>query len=152
MSQTQVKIQPENHLMVGLLGQRDELLRLIEASFDAKPFVRGNEITVEGPDAARVGTLINELVLLLEQGHVLDPANVLVNSLFAEPVRNHTAIEWSFIVAVPWPAPAMRAFAGLCSTTWNHSSMVLVGSARTLTVMVCCVWPGAKVRVPLAGI
>jgi phosphate starvation-inducible PhoH-like protein len=62
--------------MVGLLGQRDELLRLIEASFDAKPFVRGNEITVEGPDAARVGTLINELVLLLEQGHVLDSANV----------------------------------------------------------------------------
>ena len=51
MSQTQVKIQPENHLMVGLLGQRDELLRLIEASFDAKPFVRGNEITVEGPGA-----------------------------------------------------------------------------------------------------
>ena len=76
MSQTQVKIQPENHLMVGLLGQRDELLRLIEASFDAKPFVRGNEITIEGPDAARVGTLINELVLLLEQGHVLDSVNV----------------------------------------------------------------------------
>src|SRR5439155_898089 len=76
VSQTQVKIQPENHLMVGLLGQRDELLRLIEASFDAKPFVRGNEITVEGPDAARVGTLINELVLLLEQGHVLDSTNV----------------------------------------------------------------------------
>src|SRR3989440_7484221 len=62
--------------MVGLLGQRDELLRLIEASFDAKPFVRGNEITIEGPDAARVGTLINELVLLLEQGHVLDSVNV----------------------------------------------------------------------------
>jgi phosphate starvation-inducible protein PhoH and related proteins len=76
VSQTQVKIQPENHLMVGLLGQRDELLRLIEASFDAKPFVRGNEITIEGPDAARVGTLINELVLLLEQGHVLDSVNV----------------------------------------------------------------------------
>jgi hypothetical protein len=51
-------------------------LRLIEASFDAKPFVRGNEITIEGPDAARVGTLINEPVLLLEQGHVLDSVNV----------------------------------------------------------------------------
>ena len=76
MSQTQVKIQPDNHLMVGLLGQRDELLRLIESSFDAKPFVRGNEITVEGPDATRVGELINQLVLLLEDGHALDSTNV----------------------------------------------------------------------------
>ena len=76
MSQTQVKIQPDNHLMVGLLGQRDELFRLIESSFDAKPFVRGNEITVEGPDATRVGELINQLVLLLEEGHALDSANV----------------------------------------------------------------------------
>jgi phosphate starvation-inducible PhoH-like protein len=76
VSQTQVKIQPDNHLMVGLLGQRDELFRLIEASFDAKPFVRGNEITVEGPDATRVGELINQLVLLLEDGHALDSGNV----------------------------------------------------------------------------
>ena len=76
MSQTQVKIQPDNHLMVGLLGQRDELFRLIESSFDARPFVRGNEITVEGPDATRVGELINQLVLLLEDGHALDPTNV----------------------------------------------------------------------------
>ena len=76
MSQTQVKIQPDNHLMVGLLGQRDELFRLIESSFDARPFVRGNEITVEGPDATRVGELINQLVLLLEDGHALDSTNV----------------------------------------------------------------------------
>jgi phosphate starvation-inducible PhoH-like protein len=76
VSQTQVKIQPDNHLMVGLLGQRDELFRLIESSFDARPFVRGNEITVEGPDATRVGELINQLVLLLEEGHALDSANV----------------------------------------------------------------------------
>src|SRR2546428_12252754 len=62
--------------MVGLLGQRDELLKLIEASFDARPFVRGNEITIEGPDAAKVGQLINELVMLLEGGHVLDAVNV----------------------------------------------------------------------------
>jgi phosphate starvation-inducible PhoH-like protein len=76
VSQTQVKIQPDNHLMVGLLGQRDELFRLIESAFDAKPFVRGNEITVEGPDAARVAELINQLVLLLEDGHALDALNV----------------------------------------------------------------------------
>src|SRR2546422_1638616 len=62
--------------MVGLLGQRDELFRLIESSLDATPFVRGNEITVEGPDATRVGELINQLVLLLEEGHALDSTNV----------------------------------------------------------------------------
>ena len=37
--------------------------------------VRGNEITVTGdaPDAERVGRLFEELVVLLEQGHDLDP-------------------------------------------------------------------------------
>ncbi len=78
MSSTQVKILvPGNHLMVGLLGQRDELLRTVEAAFDdTRIHVRGNEITVEGPEAERVGHLFEELVSLLEQGHWLDPTNV----------------------------------------------------------------------------
>jgi phosphate starvation-inducible PhoH-like protein len=75
---TQVKILvPGNHLMVGLLGQRDELLKLVEGAFGgARIFVRGNEITVDGEDAERVGRLFEELVVLLEQGHRLDPVNV----------------------------------------------------------------------------
>ncbi len=78
MSSTQVKILvPGNHLMVGLLGQRDELLRLIESAFGgARIFVRGNEITIDGEDAERVGQLFEELVLLLEKGHALDTTNV----------------------------------------------------------------------------
>jgi phosphate starvation-inducible PhoH-like protein len=77
VASTQVKILvPGNHLMVGLLGQRDALLRLIESSFGAAIHVRGNEITIEGEDAERVGRLFEELVLLLEQGHALDVANV----------------------------------------------------------------------------
>ena len=55
---TAVKILvPGNHLMVGLLGQRDELLRMIEAAFPVKILVRGNEINVTGDsaDAERVG-------------------------------------------------------------------------------------------------
>jgi phosphate starvation-inducible PhoH-like protein len=78
VSSTQVKILvPGNHLMVGLLGQRDELLRTVEAAFDdTRIHVRGNEITVEGPDAERVGHLFEELVALLEQGHWLDPTNL----------------------------------------------------------------------------
>ncbi len=78
MSTTQVKVLvPDNRLMVGLLGHRDELLRLIEAAFvDAEILVRGNEITVDGPDADRVGRLFEELVVLLRQGHRLDAADV----------------------------------------------------------------------------
>jgi phosphate starvation-inducible PhoH-like protein len=63
--------------MVGLLGQRDELLRLVEGAFGGtRIHVRGNEITVEGDEAERVGRLFEELVLLLEQGHGLDAVNV----------------------------------------------------------------------------
>ena len=69
---------PGNHLMVGLLGQRDELLRIVEDAFPVGILVRGNEITVTGagPDAERVGRLFEELVVLLEQGHQLDAAGV----------------------------------------------------------------------------
>jgi phosphate starvation-inducible PhoH-like protein len=79
VSTTQVKILvPGNHLMVGLLGQRDELLRLVENAFaGARILVRGNEITVDGEDATRVGALFEELVLLLERGHGLDALNVV---------------------------------------------------------------------------
>ena len=65
---------PGNHLMVGLLGQRDELLRLVEAAFPVQILVRGNEITITGDstDTERVGRLFEEMVVLLEQGHELD--------------------------------------------------------------------------------
>ena len=69
---------PGNHLMVGLLGQRDELLRMIESAFPVSIHVRGNEITVTGDpvDAERVGRLFEELVLLVERGHALDREGV----------------------------------------------------------------------------
>jgi phosphate starvation-inducible protein PhoH and related proteins len=63
---------PGNHLMVDLLGQRDELLRLVEAAFPVDIHVRGNEITVTGDDADRVAHLLEELIVLVEQGHELD--------------------------------------------------------------------------------
>jgi phosphate starvation-inducible protein PhoH and related proteins len=78
-SPTQVKILvPGNHLMVDLLGQRDELLQIIEESFPVHILVRGNEITVSGEsaDAERVSHLFEELVVLLEKGHVLDREGV----------------------------------------------------------------------------
>jgi phosphate starvation-inducible PhoH-like protein len=74
-SPTQLKVLvPGNDLMVGLLGHRDELLKLIEGAFPVTIHVRGNEITVTGEaaDAERVGRLFEELVVLLERGHALD--------------------------------------------------------------------------------
>jgi phosphate starvation-inducible PhoH-like protein len=66
-----------NHLMPALLGERDEVLRAIEAAFpDSTLLARGNEITVEGADAERVLTLLEDLVVLVEQGHKLDESTV----------------------------------------------------------------------------
>jgi phosphate starvation-inducible PhoH-like protein len=64
--------------MVDLLGERDELLRLIEDAFPVHILVRGNEITVSGApaDSEVVARLFEELVLLLERGHVLDREGV----------------------------------------------------------------------------
>ncbi|MBJ7514075.1 MAG: PhoH family protein, partial [Acidimicrobiia bacterium] len=75
LSNTHIKVLvPGNHLMLDLLGERDELLRLIEGAFSVSILVRGNEINVTGDEseAARVALLFEELVLLLERGHQLD--------------------------------------------------------------------------------
>ncbi len=68
---------PNTHLMSGLLGPRDEHLRVIERAFpQSKIRVQGNQITVEGPDAAKVLRLFDELVLVLEAGQSLDPTKI----------------------------------------------------------------------------
>jgi phosphate starvation-inducible PhoH-like protein len=68
---------PNTHLMSGLLGPRDEHLRIIEASFpESKIKVQGNQIAVTGPDAAKVLRLFDELVLVLESGQALDGAKI----------------------------------------------------------------------------
>jgi phosphate starvation-inducible PhoH-like protein len=75
----QVKILvPGSQPMVALLGQRDELLRLIESKFDSQILVRGNEITVTGEEeeAGKVARLFEELLLILGQGLPLSPESV----------------------------------------------------------------------------
>jgi phosphate starvation-inducible PhoH-like protein len=59
--------------MVGLLGPRDELLRLMEARLSSEIHVRGNEITVTGEpgDNAFAIRLFEELLQLMESGHNL---------------------------------------------------------------------------------
>jgi phosphate starvation-inducible PhoH-like protein len=64
--------------MAGLLGQRDELLRLVENAFpDSSVLVRGNEITVDGESAEQVGRVFSTLVTMVQSGQALEPAGVL---------------------------------------------------------------------------
>jgi phosphate starvation-inducible PhoH-like protein len=120
-SPTQLKVLvPGNHLLVDLLGQRDELLKIVEAAFPVPIHVRGNEITLTGEadDAERVGRLFEELVLLVERGHALDreglgrtiemlkadevPSEVLSTEVLKgrKPVRPKTAGQKRYIDAV----------------------------------------------------
>ncbi len=62
--------------MVGLLGERDEYLRVVEDSFDATVHVRGNEISLDGAQAQEAAQVISELVLVLQRGEALGPAVV----------------------------------------------------------------------------
>lgn len=79
LSKTQVKILvPGHHDMVRLVGARDELLKLIEAAFDVDVLLRGNEIVLTGEprEAEKVAKLFEELLTLLDQGHVLTTDSV----------------------------------------------------------------------------
>lgn len=66
---------PDDHSMVSLLGSRDELLHVIEHAFRSDIHVRGNEITVTGPEAESelISRLFTELVDLLRSGTQLTP-------------------------------------------------------------------------------
>jgi phosphate starvation-inducible PhoH-like protein len=64
-------------LLAGLLGPRDENLRVIERAFpDSHIRVQGNEISVSGADASKVLRLFDELVLILEGGQSLDATKI----------------------------------------------------------------------------
>tara|TARA_B110000438_G_scaffold47048_1_gene47247 strand:+ start:8220 stop:9131 length:912 start_codon:yes stop_codon:yes gene_type:complete len=64
--------------MIGVLGQRDENLRLVQDNFEnAEIHVRGNEITVSGSQATVVGQVFEEIVQMLEGGQRLEPPEVV---------------------------------------------------------------------------
>ncbi len=59
--------------MTGLLGERDEYLRIVEDRFpDTALHVRGNQVTISGQAAEEAGKVVEELVLMLESGQALD--------------------------------------------------------------------------------
>jgi phosphate starvation-inducible PhoH-like protein len=79
LTTTQVKIVvPGRHDMVRLLGARDELLKVIEHAFSTHIVARGNEITLSGEarETEQVAKLFQELIVLLDQGHMLTEDSV----------------------------------------------------------------------------
>jgi len=59
--------------MAHLVGPLNENLRLVEDAFPgARIIARGNEFTIDGDDAALAERTVDELRLLLEQGHAVD--------------------------------------------------------------------------------
>ena len=114
-------IVPGAHLMAGLLGERDELLRHVEQAFaQTKILVRGNEITAAGPESDLVGRLFLELSELLQRGESLDlvilgrvidmvrsdvsPSSVLTADIVrvgqSRPVRAKTAGQRRYVDAI----------------------------------------------------
>lgn len=68
---------PGNHLMPGLLGRNDELLKNVETAYpQTRVHVRGNEITIDGEQAATVARLFNEMITMLEKGMPIDQRNL----------------------------------------------------------------------------
>ncbi|NLA34535.1 MAG: PhoH family protein [Actinobacteria bacterium] len=62
-----------NHLMPLLLGERDQWLDSIAASFpDSRIVARGNEIRLDGPSAANAARVFEELLMFVEGGQRLD--------------------------------------------------------------------------------
>jgi|TARA_B100001540_G_scaffold281643_1_gene271858 phosphate starvation-inducible PhoH-like protein len=78
MNEPVVKINiPDNQLMTGLFGERDLHLKSIEAAFpEVDIHARGNQISISGADATRVGSLFEEMVALLKDGHVIDSSSL----------------------------------------------------------------------------
>ncbi|HEX6254342.1 MAG TPA: PhoH family protein [Euzebyales bacterium] len=69
---------PVEHSMLSLLGTGDSLLRIVERAFDVEILVRGNDVTISGPEAEaqQVSRVFDEFVKLLERGYELDESLV----------------------------------------------------------------------------
>jgi phosphate starvation-inducible PhoH-like protein len=66
--------------MLDLIGESDRHLRQVESHFDEVRFVaRGDEITLTGPFEAveRARTVLDELLILVQEGHALDEGRVV---------------------------------------------------------------------------
>ena len=82
MSPDQVELRlrvPSHHLMLDLIGESDRHLRQVESLFPEVRFVaRGDEIALKGPEpeAEQALSVLEELLILVQEGQVLDARGV----------------------------------------------------------------------------
>ena len=68
---------PSNHLMLELVGERDAHLRSLESVYpDVQVIARGNEFMISGDQAEEVRTVLEELLILVQEGQSLDADRV----------------------------------------------------------------------------
>lgn len=72
-TQISIVVPPEVH-MADLLGEGDELLRLIEDSFESRILVRGNQVTITGlaTESQAISMLLTEMLGMLERREIID--------------------------------------------------------------------------------
>jgi len=112
---------PGTHVMAALLGERDELLRIVEQAFPAtRIVVRGNEISAVGSDSRWSAHQYKEISELLQRGEHVDrvvlgraidmvrsdvsPSSVLTADIVkvgqSRPVRAKTAGQRRYVDAI----------------------------------------------------
>lgn len=95
---------PGNQPMVNLLGERDELLKIVEKSFRSSILVRGNEITISGEEEEELealAKLFEELIMLLTSGMDLTPESVerAIEMVLAEEELKPTEVFSDIIIS-----------------------------------------------------
>jgi len=89
--------------MVNLLGDRDELLKVVEKAFKSSIMVRGNEITIHGDaeELETIGKLFEELLELLSSGMALTPESVerAIEMIMEEGELNPTEVFTDIIIS-----------------------------------------------------
>jgi phosphate starvation-inducible PhoH-like protein len=68
----------DNEVAAELAGSGDSVLRRLEDRLDCEVYLRGNVITLDGPDdsVSEGQDMVEELVGLIERGHDLDPETI----------------------------------------------------------------------------
>lgn len=94
---------PGNQPMVNLLGERDELLKIVEKAFRSSILVRGNEITIHGDkeELETIGELFEELLELIRSGMALTPESVekAIEMVLEEGELNPTDVFTDIIIS-----------------------------------------------------
>jgi phosphate starvation-inducible PhoH-like protein len=104
-TQKEIKILiPGNQPMVNLLGERDELLKVVEKAFNSTILVRGNEITIYGEEEEElelIAKLFEELIMLLSSGMALTVESVerAIEMVLEEGELNPTEVFTDIIIS-----------------------------------------------------